>query len=108
MLEVDERATESPGSFEDVNGECNKKNATHVFQGMDRDLSGEIEFECSTNPNLCDCLVWVGEEKATAEFIDGNNKLVLKGDGTGVRYGYYRVSRRRRRLLGSGHGEGTC
>ena len=77
---------------------------------MDRDVSGEIKFKCSTNPNLCDCLVWVGEEKETVVFTKGEEKLVLKGDGTGVQYEYCPpegcpASRRRRRLL-NGYGKG--
>ena len=85
-------------------GTCGPK-AADVFLGVEGDISTGFKFTCDTSENLCKCLVDVGDNSKTVEFVSESPAETLKlyGDGESVMY-EFGSARKRRRLLARGAG----
>lgn len=91
--------TEGP---DQVKGTCNGVNASKVFKGVDFQQEGGIQYDCTTHPNLCICLSWLGTQQETEIFESGKESFVLVGNGDWIQWGIKKKRRRRRLLKGGG------
>ena len=98
-------------SWGQVHGKCNGMNAIEVFENIPEECpNGDkpVQFDCTNNENLCDCLAWVGEGNI-AKFTSGSDFLTLGKKNDEITYSISCSDEgdRRRRLL-QGGGVGNC
>ena len=81
---------------------CNGIEASQIFDGV-REHEGKFVWDCHTSLRLCQCLVFIGENGKTVDFVSEKpaETLRLEGDGDSVKYEF---GSRRRRLLGKRSG----
>ena len=85
--------------------ECASIPSNQVFLGVSRS-DDDVFFDCHSSPNLCKCLVWLGEGRAKVTYSDTVETLTLTGTSGMVEYELGSAARRRR-LLGGKRLDGT-
>ena len=90
-------------SWGQVQGECKGMAASEVFENIPEECPNgdkSVQFDCTNNEKLCDCLVWVGEGNI-ANFTSGKDYLTLakKNDEMTYSISCSDEGDRRRRLL---------
>ena len=98
-------------SWGEVQGECKGMAASEVFENIPEECPNgdkSVQFDCTNNAKLCECLVWVGEGNI-AKFTSGNDYLTLGKKNDEITYSISCSDEgdRRRRLL-QGGGVGNC
>ena len=90
-------------SWGEVQGECKGMAASEVFENIPEECPNgdkSVQFDCTNNAKLCDCLAWVGEGN-NAKFTSGSDYLTLAKENDEITYSIScsDAGGRRRRLL---------
>ena len=97
-------------SSDGISGECNETSGSAVLDGLfEGECKDSYDFDFKSNPNLLDCMVFVGETEGKVNFTSGDKSLRLYwNEDTGtVSYALKCTPKGRRRLLQVGGKSGS-